>query len=132
MARRVCRVSYAHLEAWRSNANEPLPSPRRPPPHLVKINVDAAIRQDFSATVAVSRDSHGRVVHAAVGRVDCSKPTEGEAEALKLGIGEALKRGFISVILEGDSLRVMEAINAFPKKVDWRIHNIIQETPIGN
>lgn len=106
---------------------DPQPSLWRPLPHLIKINVDAAIRQDFLAIAAICRDSSGQVVHAAVRRVACSESTERKAEALKLGIGEALKKGFTSVILEGDSLSVMEAVKAFPLKVDWHVHNIIQE-----
>lgn len=65
------------------------------------------------------------MLHAAVGRVDCTDPTEGEAATLKMGIIEALKRGFTLAIVEGDLLQVTDALKAFPKKSDWSIHHVI-------
>ncbi|KAB1227258.1 putative disease resistance RPP13-like protein 1 [Morella rubra] len=65
-ARKVSRISRVHVNTWKKKAEEAQPTPRRPlPPQFAKVNVDAAVRDDYSAE-AVLRSSNGDVLHAAV------------------------------------------------------------------
>lgn len=45
--------------------------------------------------------------------------------AAKFGGLEAQRKGFNNIIIEGDSAIVASAIESFPKRVDWRIHELI-------
>lgn len=98
-----------------------------PSPPFIKVNVDAAVRNDYSAVAAIFRNSDGKVVHGAAGWITGDDPTACEAEAMKMGVEEAVKSGFRSIVLEGDSKRVIDAINQFPRRIDWHIHDTIRE-----
>lgn len=63
---------------------------------------------------AVFRDSSGTVLHSVAKRILGSDPKVGEAEAMK----EAVKQGASSIILEGDSKGVVDAITHFPGRVN--------------
>ncbi|KAB1227615.1 hypothetical protein CJ030_MR1G002132 [Morella rubra] len=73
----------------------------------------------------VVNNSNGDVLHAAVEKISNSDPTKGEPEAARLGTMEATRHGHKNIILEGDFQKVIDELKNFPRRTDWRIHNIL-------
>lgn len=57
----------------------------------------------------VIRDHTGEVKVGTTKKMDVCEPVEGEAQAAYTGAVEAKRRGFRDIILESDSLQVVEA-----------------------
>ena len=84
-----------------------------PPPSLYKVNVDAANFKDIGATRigVVIRDSLGKVAMVLCRKLNASLgPLEAESKALEVGILFAQCRGCSAVVLEGDSLVLINAL----------------------
>ena len=94
-----------------------------PPPSLYKVNVDAATFKDIGATRigVVIRDSLGKVAMVLCRKLNASLgPLEAESKALEVGILFAQCRGCSAVVLEGDSLVLINALagsSPFPSAV---------------
>lgn len=58
-----------------------------------------------------------------VKKIDGICPLKGEMQAAMLGLEEAYRRGIENIILERDSETVIKAIQCYPKRVEWRIHD---------
>lgn len=98
-----------------------------PPPNFVKVNFDDPVRQDGSATMGfIIRNNKGELIHADVEDGRGFFPVLAEAMALRLGISEAAKLGFLHIQLEGDSLIV---INTVPgcMTCPWEIDLVVAE-----
>jgi ribonuclease HI len=99
-----------------------------PPPGMYKPNWDAAIdtrngKLGFGCTV---RDIHGTVLAAFCHMVDTVvDPVVAEALAALRTVEFCKNRGFTLIILEGDSLLVVQAINS--SGVNWSRYGIIIE-----
>ncbi|KAB1200608.1 hypothetical protein CJ030_MR0G006830 [Morella rubra] len=78
----------------------------------------AAIKRE---TYPLLRDHNGNVLSWKVDKIPKTSPLEGEALTAKKGFEEACRKGLSSIILEGHSLNVIQAIKAYPKRVEWRI-----------
>lgn len=81
-----------------------------PPPAHWKINFDVAIRHSFALAVCVCRDSEGHVLFVRTKRLPPCSPLMGEAWAALYVAQEAFLLPTQGIILEGDSLLVIEAI----------------------
>ena len=84
-----------------------------PPLGLYKVNVDAATFKDIRATGigVVIRDSLAKVAAILCRKLDASlSPLEAESKALEAGILFAQCRGCSAVVLEGDSLVLINAL----------------------
>lgn len=53
--------------------------------------------------------------------------SEGEIWAAQVGLDEAHHRGLKQIVVEGNSLLAIEAINHFPKRRKWRSHGRIED-----
>ncbi|KAB1219878.1 hypothetical protein CJ030_MR3G009520 [Morella rubra] len=91
---------------------------KAPPCDVVKINVDVSIRDNFAVTTAILRDHNGNVLSWKVYKIPKTSPLEGEALAAKKGFEEACRKGLSSIMLQGDSLNVIQAIKAYPTRVE--------------
>lgn len=129
VARKVRKLSWEHLTARRKKEYFSQLTTWKPPPgQFTKVNVDVAVRENFSVIAAVLRNERGEEIHHAMEKRPTEEATVGEAKAARLGVSEALKKGYKKIILEGDSLQVRNAIKGFPRRMDWNIHNIISDT----
>ena len=84
-----------------------------PPPSLYKVNVDAATLKDIGATGigVVIRDSLGKVAAVLCKKLDASLgPLEAESKALEASILFVQCSGCSAVVLEGDSLILINAL----------------------
>ena len=96
----------------------------RPPPAMLKINVDGAIskRPNLVGVGSVIRDDTGRLVAAMCRSIAAPlRPLEVEAKAFEAGLQLARDMGFHDVILEGDSLilvRTLCGLSSPPSTID--------------
>ncbi|XP_012852902.1 PREDICTED: uncharacterized protein LOC105972486 [Erythranthe guttata] len=86
----------------------------QPPPHgVVKVNYDVAIPpgSNFYLTAMVARNSLGQTIWWSVERIPgIIRPVEGEAHAALKAILKAFCRGWPAVIMEGDCLNIIGAL----------------------
>ncbi|XP_012851712.1 PREDICTED: uncharacterized protein LOC105971405 [Erythranthe guttata] len=92
------------------------PSVWKPPPsNVVKLNFDAAFPngESFFSVGMVARDSYGSCLGWKVTRIQGNlQPVEGEALAALKTISMAKSMGLTNIILEGDCLQVINALNS--------------------
>ena len=103
-----------------------------PPPGLYKVNVDALTFKDLGSTGigVVIHDSLGTVAAALCRKLDAPLgPLKAESKAFEAGIMFALCRGCSTVVLEGDSQVVVNALvgsSPSPSAVDSVIQGILE------
>ena len=78
-----------------------------PPAGWVKLNFDAAIRENKRSVEVVGRDNHGRVVLAWTDILDLGSSLWGKAKAAYAAVNQAVKAGLKRVIIEGDTWNVI-------------------------
>ena len=76
----------------------------------MKLNFDAAIREDKSLVAVVAGDQRGNLLATWTKQLDQIEPLLGEAKATWLAIKQAADEGFKRIILEGDALNVIEPL----------------------
>ncbi|XP_021722372.1 uncharacterized protein LOC110689847 [Chenopodium quinoa] len=83
-----------------------------PPAGVVKLNVDAHIREGIGVQFGVLiRDNHGGLLAAAVKHCEARwSPDMAEAGAMRYGVELARRLGFEKVVLESDALTTVRAI----------------------
>jgi hypothetical protein len=97
-----------HKKAWSDSA---LSSTWTPPlPGNFKSNFDVAVKNDFSVAAMVFSDSNGKIIHAATKRLSTTDASIGEAQAALLASQIAYSLGIYSLILEGDAINIILAI----------------------
>ena len=123
-----------------------------PPPHVVKINVDAALKDSVATLAAVARDSSGIITNCWTKKYPTSDPCIAEAmardssgiitnwwtkrhptsypcitEAMALlwALELAQANCFSNVVVEGDAKVCVDAINVGNDETSWRILPII-------
>lgn len=99
------------LAAWSEKSSKPLPVWKPPPWNTWKINFDIASRKSFAFAAVVCRNSEGHIIFARTKRLPPYGPLVREARAALFAAQEAFLLPFHSIILEGDSLLAIEAIN---------------------
>ena len=112
VARQVNKSYEEHKNAWRNQSTKPPKDSFWTPPPLnwIKLNFDAAIREDKSLVVVVARDQRGNLRAAWTEWLDQTEPLLGEAKVIWLAIKKAVDEGFKRIILEGDALNVIEPL----------------------
>ncbi|KAB1216079.1 Carbonic anhydrase, chloroplastic [Morella rubra] len=74
----------------------------------VKVNVDAAIRENYAVIAAIICDSKGKVLEAKMQKIDVVDSLEGDAAVAKLGLELVRCQGFREIS-------------------EWRIHTLVQQ-----
>ena len=97
-----------------------------PPVGWVKLNFDAAIRENKTTVVVVGRDNHGRVVLAWTDILDSGSPLWGEAKAAYVEVNKAVEAGLKRVIIEGDAWNVIDPLKDKKSSSEWTIDVILQ------
>jgi hypothetical protein len=101
-----------HIAAWKSNT-DCVDDWSPPPMGYLKANFDVAIRPQFAVAAAILRDHNGEILAACSQRLPHMDSNQGEAKAALLAVQLAFNSGPLPLILEGDSLITILAIN-FP------------------
>lgn len=91
---------------------------RPPRGDSIKINCDAQFNQSlFCGTVScICRDSEGNVLTGAVKKIHAQCPMEVEANAIRLGTQVVVNLALEDVIIENDSLELVEVCRGNKKK----------------
>ncbi|GLT65295.1 hypothetical protein SLA2020_377340 [Shorea laevis] len=98
-----------HVSAWKNSA---LPSIWLPPCEgSFKCNFDVVVRNSFTVAAIVITDDRGNIVMATSQKLFTLDALQGEALVALLGVRLAASAGLDRLVLEGDSLLVVLAIN---------------------
>ena len=100
---------------------------KKSPRDSIKINVDAAFKDDKSSIAAVARDWRGEVVFACAKRVYSILPLQAEAEAIKWALSLAKSIDVATIIVESDSKVCVDALAPSGNQVPWSIRGICNE-----
>ena len=122
-----CSFNF-HLEAWNDIA---LPALwLLPTADWVKGNFDVAVKGSFVVAAAIISDERGDIVGAATQKLHCTDALQGEALAALLASRLAASLSCILVVLEGDALLVVLAINNSSLFSSWNFANCIADVSL--
>ena len=96
-----------------------------PFPPNVKLNFDVAIGDEGTSLAVVCRDHKAKVLFVWTDPIDSTDPLLAEASAAFLVARKIHEAEFSSVILEGDSFLIIQAIQSIPNAKLWAIDNVI-------
>ena len=96
-----------------------------PPTGWVKLNFDAAIRENKTSVAMVGKDNRGRVVLDWIDILDTGSPLWSEAKAVYAAINKVVEAGLKKVIIEGDAWNVIEPLKDKKSSSDWTIDVIL-------
>ena len=85
-----------------------------PFPPNVKLNFDVAIGDEGTSLAVVCRDHKAKVLFVWTDLIDSTDHLLAEASAAHLAVRKIHEAGFSTIILEGDSLLVIQAIQSIP------------------
>lgn len=117
------RVTMHHVNAWQLRHQHLSHEWHPPDPGVIKINVDVAIRPSYAMAACVCRHFQGLFLETKL--LDVVDPLVGEVEALWLGVHIAARMGWSQVILEEDSLIVMDSVGRDIADCPWKIEHLI-------
>lgn len=123
LLKRFKSVSAHHMEAW--FIRSPVFSIwKPPPPGFLKANFDVAIWPNFAVATTTLRDSLGNFLAVYSLRLPAIDANKGEALAALLAVWLTHSFGCSSLILEGDSLLTILAVNEPCFCADWNTESI--------
>lgn len=114
-----------HLSAWQSASGEAVWVP--PPVGSYTVNFDVAIRPDFAVAAATLRDHEGAFIAVNSLKLPSMDAGLGEAHAALLAVRLAVSCGCSPLVIEGDSLVTVMAINNPTLVSDWSIEPLISD-----
>jgi hypothetical protein len=117
-----------HKKAWSDSVFSSTWAP--PLPGNFKANFDVAVKNDFSVAAMVLSDSNGKIIHAATKRLSTTDASIGEAQAALLASQIASSLGIYSLILEGDAINIILAIQQPDLFLDWNFASIISDIQV--
>jgi hypothetical protein len=117
-----------HILAWKDKSSPSLWFP--PLLGSFKGNFDVTIGGSFSVAAATISNSSGSIILVATQHLYSSDVLLGEASAALLAIQCAATLGYVDIILEGDSLLVILALNSPTSFASWCFCNIISDTSV--
>jgi hypothetical protein len=123
----VNHVSKTHFFAWSNKTTSMKQVWKKPDLGCLKTNYDTAIRTNFSAQLAICRDSNGFILKCITKISLPCTPLYWEATAAFLPAQLCSSMQLSHVTFEGDSLTVNLAINNPTITQDWRILSIISD-----
>ena len=81
-----------------------------PHPGAIKINFDGSLKQESASGGFILRDWTGRLIKAGAANYGNTSILVAEARVLRDGVRLAIQEGFKNIIIEGDNLTVIKAI----------------------
>ena len=127
IANNIRQIYYSHYQAWEYKVFDQGKSLgwRPPNPPSIKINFDAAVGVECVGLSVVCRDHRARVLFIWTVVHDLIDPLLAEAKAALLAVRKAFEVGFHSIVLEGESLLVIQAIQNLLSAQIWTIDSVI-------
>ena len=126
---KVSRSFKEHKSAWQSISSSIYQSQSwSPPPRgWVKCNFDAAVKENMLVYAMVVRDEEGSILKAWAQEDVAGGPLWAKAKVALFPIICSKQAGFKKLILEGDSLIVVNAINDLKGVHPWVIGPIVED-----
>uniref|UniRef100_A0A2N9G2U3 CCHC-type domain-containing protein n=1 Tax=Fagus sylvatica TaxID=28930 RepID=A0A2N9G2U3_FAGSY len=101
------------------------PSWSVPPSNVLKLNVDAALKDGVATLAVVVRNDMGHVINGWAKKVETTDPATVEAAALLWALEIAVENKFTKIVVEGDAKLCIDAITIETTSIPWRIHNLV-------
>jgi hypothetical protein len=115
-----------HQQAW--TAKDLIASWNPPPIGFIKINFDVAVRPNYMVAAAIISDHDGSLLWATAKKIPLMDINAGEAQAALLAVETATRfYPSSSLILEGDSLITITALNNPNYCTEWSSRGIIAD-----
>jgi hypothetical protein len=114
-----------HLSAWSGVSKSMLWTP--PPLGSYKVNFDVAIQPSFAVAAATLRNHQGEFLAVNSLKLPSMEANLGEAHAALLAVRLAVSFGYRSLVIEGDSLVTILAINDPSLFFDWSIDPVLTD-----
>ena len=129
ISRQIFRVFLKHKQAWKEKNEKPSKDVVWSPPtkSWIKLNFDAAIREEKTTVAVVGRDSVGNLLVAWSEHFESGNSLLGEARAAWYAMRCAVNEGFQNIILEGDAWNVIEPLKNSDVTPHWSIRSILED-----
>ncbi|XP_030970070.1 uncharacterized protein LOC115990375 [Quercus lobata] len=128
LSRQIFKAFMEHKDAWKEQNERPSKevdwSP--PPKSWIKINFDAAIREEKTTVSVVGRDANGNLLLAWSEQFESENSLLGEARVAWFAMKCAMNEGFQNIILEGDAWNVIESLKKSDITPHWSIKSILE------
>lgn len=98
-----------------------------PLPCTIKANFDVTVKNDIFVAAMVLSDSNGNILHATTKRFFTIDTAVGEAQAGLLATQVATSSGIYSLLIEGDAINIILAIQQPDIFKDWNFAFIIYD-----
>nr|XP_048336943.1 uncharacterized protein LOC107411956 [Ziziphus jujuba var. spinosa] len=129
----LLKIRFQEAKYAASKGTTPMPPPRRqmwhrPPPHFIKINSDAAIRDGTSMIGVVARDHLGEVLKIRAVSFQSDIPELAEAYGLLQGLILASEEGWTNLVCESDAKNIISGlINSNLQLTHWSAEGILND-----
>jgi hypothetical protein len=126
LLKKVRTTTLHHIQAWKSGVA--ISADWSPPsPGSLSASFDVAVRQEFAVAAATLRDHEGNFLAVSSKKLPPLAASQGEAHAALLAVSLAVSVGCSSLVLEGDSLLTIVAINDPSLFLDWASAPVISD-----
>lgn len=71
-------------------------------------------KKHFAVAIAALRNDRGELKRAVIDRIEAYDPLTKEAETMKLRVVMTIQHRYQNILLEGDSVNVVDVIKSFP------------------
>lgn len=123
----ICSQYHELICVWLEKVSNLHPVWHPPPLDSWKFNFDVAIRKSLAFTTIVYRDHEGNILFVRTKRLPPSGLLVGEARASLFAAQEVFLILDVPIILEGDSLLVMDSINQRGRGDAWQISALVSD-----
>ena len=129
LSRQILRSFEEHKQAWKDKLHSPIRiAIWKPPPNgWVKLNFDAAVREEKTSLATVGRDDKGDLIFAWAEQVEPGSPLVGVAKVALCAIKRAIENGFSKIIVEGDAWNVKDPLCNIGMKPHCSIAKVIAD-----
>lgn len=96
-----------------------------PPPFGLKININAAVRSNFSVAARVVRNSDSLIISVVSGKFCCISPLAAEASALLMAALLVKDKGWNYMVFETDCQVVASQVRSLSASCPWEVRDIV-------
>uniref|UniRef100_A0A2N9HWJ1 RNase H type-1 domain-containing protein n=1 Tax=Fagus sylvatica TaxID=28930 RepID=A0A2N9HWJ1_FAGSY len=96
-----------------------------PPPQVLKLNVDAALKDGLATLAVIVRSDSRHVMNGWTKRYDTTDPCTAEAAAILWAMELAKENNYLKILVEGDAKICIEVITEEAATIPWRILSLV-------
>uniref|UniRef100_A0A2N9GBJ0 RNase H type-1 domain-containing protein n=1 Tax=Fagus sylvatica TaxID=28930 RepID=A0A2N9GBJ0_FAGSY len=101
-----------------------------PPISKIKLNVDAAMKNNEATIAVVARNADGYVLTSCPKKIKVDDPCIAEAAAIAWAVEIAKAENFMDIMVEGDTKVCIDAVAGATDKPPWRIQSFVDDIAI--